>query len=104
MVIVRIDHGGAVCLAVLVKLTCVEEERINEGAVTEGGAHRCHIVKEAVSKGGVDEGDRLQLHVDESSKDMTVSTCLLIQWQFIFLSMLMLNSNKFWISSCQCKY
>lgn len=64
-----------------VKLTCVEEESINEGTVTEEGAHRCHIIKEAVPKGGVDEGDRLQLHVDEPSKDTTVSTCLLIQWQ-----------------------
>lgn len=46
--------------------TCVEEGSVNEGAVTEEGAHRCHIIKVAVSKGRVDEGDRLQLHVDES--------------------------------------
>lgn len=48
------------------ELTCVEEESVNEGAVKEEGAHRCHIIKVAVSKGTVDEGDRLQLHVDES--------------------------------------
>lgn len=61
-----------------VKLTCVKEESINEGAVTEEGAHRCHVIKEAVSKGGVDEGDRLQLHVDKPSKDTTACTFLLI--------------------------
>lgn len=48
------------------ELTCVEEENVNEGAVTEEGAHRRHIIKVAVSKGRVNEGDRLQLHVDES--------------------------------------
>lgn len=50
----------------LEELTCVEEESVNERAVTEEGAHRCHIIKVAVSKGRVDEGDGLQLHVDES--------------------------------------
>lgn len=48
------------------ELTCVEEESVNEGAVTEEGAHRCHIIKVAVSKGRVNEGDGLHLHVDES--------------------------------------
>lgn len=48
------------------ELTCVEEESVNDGAVTEKGAHRCDIIEVAVSKGRVDEGDRLQLHVDES--------------------------------------
>lgn len=48
------------------ELTSVEEESVNECAVTEEGAHRCHIIKVAVSKGRVDEGDRPQLHVDES--------------------------------------
>lgn len=76
-------------------LTGVEEESINEGAVTEEGAHRCHIVKEAVPKGGVDEGDRLQFHVDESSKghdSQHVSTGSMAGHMF------MSNSKKRWIS------
>lgn len=48
------------------KLTCVEEESIDEGTVLEVRAHRSHIIKEAALKCGVDEGDRLQLHVEES--------------------------------------
>lgn len=46
-------------------LTGVIELRIDEGAVTEEGAHRRHVVEDAVTKGRVDEGHRLQLHVEE---------------------------------------
>lgn len=55
-------------------LTCVEEESINESAVTEEGAHRCHIIKVAVTKGRVNEGDGPQLHIDESEEVQLHST------------------------------
>lgn len=58
-------------------LTCIEEESINERAVTEEGAHWCDIFKVAVTKGRVDEGDRLQLHIDES-KEAQYDNCSLV--------------------------
>lgn len=61
------EHLEAPCIRSLY-LTCVEEESINESTVTEEGAHWCHIIKLAVTKSGVDEGDRLQLHIDESEE------------------------------------
>lgn len=54
-------------------LTCVVEECINESTVTEGGPHGCHIIKVAVTKGGVNEGDRLELHADESEETVSLN-------------------------------
>lgn len=47
------------------QLTRVIEESIHERTVAEEGAHRCHTIEDAVPKGGIYEGDGLQLHVDE---------------------------------------
>ena len=52
--------------ALLPGLTRVEELRSDNSAVAEDGAHRCDIVEVAGAKGGVHEGDRPQLHADES--------------------------------------
>lgn len=51
-------------------LTCVKENRVNERTVPEEGAHWCNIFKVAVTKGGVDEGDRLQLHIDKPEAEI----------------------------------
>lgn len=53
-------------LVLFVCLTSVVEERLDEGTVPEVGSHRRHVVKVAVTEGGVNEGDGLQLHINKS--------------------------------------
>lgn len=57
----RLRHGKS-CVS---QLTRVVEVSVNERAVAEEGAHRCHVFEDAVAKGRIYEGHRLQLHVHE---------------------------------------
>lgn len=72
-------------------LTSVEEECSDEGAVTEEGAHWRHIIKVAVTEGGVNEGDRLKLHTDKSGG---------VQWDYDHISLCFQSTHSLMMSIC----